>query len=65
METFVVRVFVPAPEDQVEGLRGTVEHVPSGRSSVFVGLEQLGRFLESGVSASRDEVGPHRPLTPS
>jgi len=40
METFVVRVFVPAEEEQLE-LTGIVEHSGTGRSEHFRGAESL------------------------
>ena len=40
METFVVRVFVPAGHEQVP-FAGTVEHVRAGRSSSFRGVAEL------------------------
>jgi hypothetical protein len=40
VETFVVRIFVPAGEEKLE-LTGVVEHSGSGRSEHFRGAEGL------------------------
>ncbi len=40
METFVVRIFVPAGDEKLE-LTGVVEHSGSGRSEHFRGTESL------------------------
>jgi len=47
METFVVRIWVPAEgaEASVEELHGVVEHIGSGRSRRFVGPTELLSFL--------------------
>ena len=40
METFVVRIFVPAGDEKVE-LTGVVEHSGTGRSEHFRGTDDL------------------------
>lgn len=42
METFLVRVFVPADESSAgEDLRGLVRHVATGTETAFVGDEEV------------------------
>lgn len=52
MDTFVVRVWVPAATGELEtdpGIRGVVEHVASGQASAFVGREQLVAFIRANL----------------
>lgn len=55
METFVVRIFVPAGDEKLE-LTGVVEHSGTGRSEHFRGsdglLDVVLHQLELGPSAS-------------
>jgi len=41
METFVVRIFVPALDGEAVPLCGIVEHVASGRAESFQGIDDL------------------------
>ena len=63
METFVVRVWLPAKapsdaEPELVRLHGLVEHVGTGRSSAFQGLDELEALLLSTVRRSRSAEGP-------
>jgi hypothetical protein len=58
VETFVVRVFVPAGDEKLE-LTGVVEHSGSGRSEHFRGTEGL-----LGVVLHQLELG-HGTVEPS
>lgn len=54
METFVIRVWVPAndggaPSEPVGTLHGIVEHIGSGRRTPFTGHEQLCEFIVAGL----------------
>jgi hypothetical protein len=54
MQTFVVRVWVPAePTDASASgeLHGVVEHVATGRSRRFAGADELVSFIENARSA--------------
>jgi hypothetical protein len=58
METFVVRVWVPRPDDEAHeprSVRGLVEHVRTGRSDPFVGPEELVELIASPIT--RTEQG--------
>jgi hypothetical protein len=48
METFVVRIWVPAEaaDARLSELHGVVEHIGSGRSRRFAGSTQLISFIE-------------------
>jgi hypothetical protein len=51
MQTFVVRIWVPAEaEPGHDVLRGVVEHVPSGRKLAFEDRSELLAFLATGAS---------------
>lgn len=58
METFVVRVWIPAvvagePTGVAAGvLKGIVEHIGSGRAAPFKGADQLLGLLLAGIEAS-------------
>ena len=60
METFVVRIWqaaAPGEGRAARGLRrlhGVVEHVASGRSSAFRGLDELGALILSSREAARE-----------
>ena len=64
METFVVRVFVPADHAAMP-LAGTVEHVGAGRTSSFRGiaglLDVVLRELQLNDADSPTGIGPDRP----
>ncbi len=62
METFVVRVWVPAEGEETEEparMRGSVNHVGSGSSDPFRGIDELLALLRSGIAspARRQEEG--------
>lgn len=63
METFVVRVWLPAQassdrEPELVRLHGLVEHVGTGRSSAFQGLDELEALLLSTARRDRRAEGP-------
>jgi hypothetical protein len=45
METFVVRIFVPAVHGEALPLCGIIEHVASGHAESFQGVEDLMRTV--------------------
>jgi hypothetical protein len=52
MDTFVIRIWVPADQpvlDHNEGIRGIVEHVADGDLMMFDAPEQLLAFIHSTV----------------
>ncbi len=58
METFVVRVWLPAdpPSDQeidVEGLRGVVQRIGSPVTTTFVGGDQLVGLIQASIDELR------------
>jgi hypothetical protein len=55
VETFVVRIFVPANDEKLE-LTGIVEHSGTGRSTQFRGTEGLVRAVLRQL-----ELGAHGP----
>jgi hypothetical protein len=61
METFVLRVWIPAevnePVAQPLGLRGFVEHVGSGRSDPFRGGDELLELVIAAISSHAGEEG--------
>ena len=59
METFVVRVWLPArgvTDARAGALRGLVEHVRTAESSSFTADHELVRFLHDAVASSEDPV---------
>jgi hypothetical protein len=58
METFVVRVWEPAPAEErtreMRSVHGLVEHVASGRSSAFRGLDELAALILTTVAPGAD-----------
>ena len=58
METLVVRLWVPAggPVGELLPLRGLVEHVGSGSSSVFVGDQELLALMRRAIAETAGEV---------
>jgi hypothetical protein len=55
METFVVRVWLPArgvTDSRAGALRGLVEHVRTAESSSFTADDELVRFLREAVASS-------------
>ena len=56
METFVVRLWVPAEDEAeaVEPLRGVLELVGSADATPFSGGEQLLELLRAGIAADPD-----------
>jgi hypothetical protein len=59
VETFVIRVWVPAAcqEDSEQFLlRGLVEHIASGRKDAFLGGSELLAFVEANLDARRLEA---------
>lgn len=55
METYIVRVWVPADGQQPPpSLHGTISHVESGRDGAFGDAAELLRFLQGGVSSVGD-----------
>ena len=57
METFVVRVFVPAGDEELE-LTGVVEHSSTGRSERFRGTEGLIDVVLHQLELGRPSVEP-------
>jgi hypothetical protein len=49
METFVVRIFVPAVHGEALPLCGIVEHVASGHAESFQGVEDLVRTVAGAL----------------
>src|ERR1700674_5115484 len=45
METFVVKVWRPGGDEHLDGRRGTVVHLPTGRGIAFAEAEALITFL--------------------
>ena len=69
METFVIRVWLPGQSDRepavgLTRLHGMVEHVGTGRSSAFTGLDELEALLLSAVQRDRRPAWPP-PAAPS
>lgn len=63
MDTFVVRVWAPMPdEEEGAGLRGVVEHVASGWSGRFRNVEELVTFLRArgAIDGPADEAAQPR-----
>jgi hypothetical protein len=56
METFVVRLWVPAEDEQepAEPLHGVLERVESAEATPFSGGEQLLQLLRAGIAADPD-----------
>jgi hypothetical protein len=49
MDTFVIRIWMPADEpvlDRADGMRGIVEHVSDGSLMMFDAPEQLLAFIQ-------------------
>ena len=60
METFVVRMWVPAEaEPGQDALRGVVEHVASGRKLAFEGGRELLAFLATSGASLGAAAGVH------
>lgn len=57
METFVVRVFVPAGDEKLE-LTGVVEHSGTGRSEHFRGSEGLVGVVLHQLELGHETVAP-------
>jgi hypothetical protein len=57
VETFVVRVFVPAGDEKLE-LTGVVEHSGSGRSEHFRGTEGLVGVVLHQLELGHETVEP-------
>jgi hypothetical protein len=52
MDTFVIRIWMPADEpvlDRIEGMRGIVEHVSDGSLMMFDAPDQLFAFIQGTV----------------
>jgi hypothetical protein len=49
VETFVIRVWVPAEPEPQARIRGFVEHVGLGAETPFASAEQLIAAIEEGV----------------
>jgi len=63
VETFVVRVWLPAEDDTraTAEMRGFVNHVGSGGSNPFRGIDELLALLRSGIGTrtpQEEEEGP-------
>jgi hypothetical protein len=56
METFVVRLWIPAEDEQeaAEPLRGILERVGAADSTPFRGGEQLLQLLRAGLAVDPD-----------
>lgn len=57
METFVVRVWLPArgvTDARAGALRGRVEHIRTAESCSFTADHELVRFLREAVASSED-----------
>jgi len=63
VETFVVRVWVPAEDDTraTAEMRGFVNHVGSRRSDPFRGIDELLTLLRSGTATRTPEEGKEEP----
>lgn len=53
METFVVRVWVPAEGGSTAPMRGTVQHVASGETTPFTDADELISFLALATGGGR------------
>jgi hypothetical protein len=70
METFVIRVWLPATSAPEAGtglirLHGVVEHVASGRSGAFRGLDELEALVLSAVRRDRHDERATEPPVPT
>jgi hypothetical protein len=61
VQTFVIRLWEPPAEsdDDVDELRGVVEHFGSGRSETFKDDAELLAFLRAGTWERELQVGRH------
>jgi hypothetical protein len=60
MDTFVIRIWMPADEpvlDRTEGIRGIVEHVSDGSLMMFDAPDQLLAFIQD-TTKNRASSGP-------
>ena len=62
METFVIRVWVPAEPEPQARLRGFIEHVGLAAETPFASAEQLVAAIED--SLSRDRGSPAQETAP-
>jgi len=58
METFVVRVWRPAPgeaDSAAAPLTGVVEHIGTGRTDPFQGTQRLAELIATALAASQSQ----------
>lgn len=60
METFVIRIWAPADEQERQestSVKGRLEHVTSGRRVVFHGIEELGPLIADELRKAEESAG--------
>jgi hypothetical protein len=58
MDTYLVRLWRPAPEDAETDLRGVVRHVGTGQERVFASSRDLLAFLRRGAAEATGAGAP-------